>query len=180
MKIRNTSLDNVLLIEPDPVRDERGYFARVWCEEELSAAGVETRTSQCSISFNKTRGTLRGIHFQRAPHEEAKLVRCERGAIFDVAVDLRADSATYGEWFGTELSEENNSMMYIPKGFGHGFQTLVDDSSVYYQISEPYVQDAGSGYRFDDPKIDVQWPLAVTVISDKDRSWPVVSMEGLA
>ena len=177
MRFQSTPLAGLRVIEPEAIEDSRGYFARIWCDEELKAHGVGTRLSQCSLSFNRQKGTLRGMHYQRAPHEEAKLVRCERGAIYDVALDIRPTSETFGQWFGIELSEANMRMLYLPEGFAHGFQTLVEDTRVHYQISEPYAPNAGAGIRYNDPELAIDWPLpAVSVelgtLSEKDTRWP--------
>jgi dTDP-4-dehydrorhamnose 3,5-epimerase len=163
-------LDGAYRIEPTLMVDERGAFARRFCADEFRAHGLESDLVQRSISFNARAGTLRGMHFQAPPHLEAKLVRCARGAIFDVLVDLREGSLTYGQWYGEELSAENHLMLYIPKGFAHGFQALVDNSEVDYEITPAYVPGAGAGFRFDDPALAIPWPLPVTNISEGDRS----------
>ena len=160
------------ILDVEPVRDERGLFARTWCERELSALGLEVRIVQESISFNPRRGTLRGLHLQRPPHEEVKIVRCTRGAIFDVAVDLRAQSPTYLQWEGVELTAENRRAFYIPAGCAHGFQSLEGDTEVFYRISHDHVSEAATGYRYDDPSFAVSWPLPVTVIGERDLCWP--------
>lgn len=152
------------------VADERGGFARRFCAEEFRDHGLESDLVQRSISFNLRAGTLRGMHFQAPPHLEAKLVRCTRGAIFDVLVDLREGSATYGEWYGEELSDDNGKMLYIPKGFAHGFQTLVDYTEVDYEITPAYVPGADRGFRFDDPVLGIRWPIAAIIMSDRDRA----------
>jgi dTDP-4-dehydrorhamnose 3,5-epimerase len=168
-----TDLAGAYVVELDEHADERGFFARIWCEEELAAAGLVPELAQCSLSRNTSAGTLRGLHFQRPPHEEAKLVRCVRGAIFDVIVDLRPGSPTHGAWFGTELEERTGRALYVPPGFAHGFQTLVDDVDVLYMISTPYAPDAASGVRWDDPALAIDWPPAERrVISERDRAWP--------
>jgi dTDP-4-dehydrorhamnose 3,5-epimerase len=172
MIFRKTSLAGLILITPEPQRDERGSFARIWCRHEFEEAGLETDIAQSSLSFNRRCGTLRGLHFQRPPHEETKLVRCTRGAVFDVALDLRPHSPTYRSWQGFELSAENGAAIHIPQGFAHGFQTLTDDSEVLYQISAFYAPGAAAGVRHDDPAFGIVWPLEVTEISDKDRAWP--------
>jgi dTDP-4-dehydrorhamnose 3,5-epimerase len=165
-------------IEPQPIADERGAFARRFCAETFRAHGLETDLMQRSISFNFRAGTLRGMHFQAAPHLEAKLVRCTRGAVFDVMVDLRAGSATHGQWHGEEITADNRVMLYIPKGFAHGFQTLVDNSEVDYEITPAYVSGADRGFRFDDPLLDIHWPIAAAIMSDRDKALPP-SHEGL-
>ena len=172
MIFRPTRFLGVWLVEIEPHQDERGHFARTWCRREFAERGLDTELAQASVSFNRERGTVRGMHFQRPPHEEAKLVRCTRGAIYDVALDLRPGSPTRGEWQGFELSAANAAALYIPKGLAHGFQTLEPDSEVFYQISEFYAPDAAAGLRFDDPEFRIAWPLPVAAISAKDRAWP--------
>lgn len=172
MKFTESDIPGAWLIEPEPVRDSRGAFARVFCEKEFAAHGLEIRYPQHSVSHNVTRGTLRGLHYQEAPHAEIKVVSCIRGAIFDVCVDLRPDSPTFRQWRGVELSAENRRLFYMPVGCAHGFQTLTDDAEAHYLISEFYAPEAARGVRYDDPAFAVDWPLPVGVISDKDRSWP--------
>jgi dTDP-4-dehydrorhamnose 3,5-epimerase len=167
-----TRLDGVWLVEIEPHADARGHFARTWCRREFAAHGLDTGFAQASVSFNRERGTVRGLHFQNPPHEEVKLVRCTRGAIHDVALDLRRDSPTFGRWQGFALSAANAAALYIPKGLAHGFQTLEPDSEIFYQISEFHAPDAASGVRFDDPEFRIEWPLPVAAISAKDRAWP--------
>ena len=172
MIFRPTRLGGVWLVEIEPHQDERGHFARTWCPREFAAHGLDTTLAQASLSFNHKRGTLRGLHFQRPPHEEVKLVRCTSGAIYDVALDLRPGSPTRGQWQGFELTARNAAALYIPKGLAHGFQTLAPDSEVFYQISEFYEPDSASGVRFDDPAFAIAWPPPVAAISAKDRAWP--------
>jgi dTDP-4-dehydrorhamnose 3,5-epimerase len=173
MKFVPLALDGAFLVELEPYRDDRGFFARTWCRDEMRAHGLNPALSQCSTSRNRRAGTLRGLHFQRPPHEEAKLVRCTRGAIFDVIVDLRKESPTHAAWFGAELTEEQGNAMYVPEGFAHGFQTLRDDTEVLYMISTPYAPDAAAGVRWDDAAFGIEWPEAVTrTISERDRVWP--------
>ncbi len=172
MRFHPTQLDGAWLIELTPVRDERGAFARTFCEREFAEHGLETRFVQHSQSANARQGTLRGLHFQKPPHGEVKLVRCLRGAIWDVIVDLRPASPTYLKWQAFELSADNGKQLYIPRGFAHGFQTLADDCDVFYLISEFYSPDAASGVRYDDPRFGIDWPAPVNVLSDRDRSWP--------
>lgn len=173
MRFVPTPIAGVQVVELERHDDERGFFARAWCREELAAAGLNSELSQCSLSRNIAVGTLRGMHLQRAPYSEAKLVRCTRGAIFDVAVDLRAGSPTHGTWFGTELDAESGRALYIPEDCAHGFQTLVPDSDVFYAISVPYAPDAASGVRWDDPFFGIAWPdTPARVISARDGSWP--------
>ncbi len=172
MIFKPTLLAGVHVIDIEAMTDARGFFARGWCKNEFDAHGITSRLAQANISQNTKKGTLRGLHYQRAPHEEAKLVRCTRGAIFDVAVDLRPDSQTYRRWFGVELTDRNHRMLLVPEGFGHGFQTLVDDTEVFYQVSQFYTPGAEHGARYDDPLFGIEWPLPVDVISDKDAGWP--------
>ncbi|MBY0568568.1 MAG: dTDP-4-dehydrorhamnose 3,5-epimerase [Hyphomonadaceae bacterium] len=171
MLFTKTDLNGAWLVEPEPNRDSRGWFARTFCEREFGAQGLETRFPQHSTSQNVERGTLRGMHYQRAPHGEVKLVRCLKGAIWDVIIDLNPDSPTFKRWQGFELSAENMRQLYIPKGFAHGFQTLSDDCQIGYLISEFYAPDAATGVRWDDPAFGIDWPLPITVMSDKDRGW---------
>lgn len=175
MRFQETPLAGAFVVEPERHGDERGYFARTFCVDEFAARGLEARIVQCSTSFNRKRGTLRGLHFQTKPREEDKLVRCTRGCIFDVMVDLRPESETYKKWFGAELSAENGRALYIPRGFAHGFQTLADGTEVLYQMSEFYHPESGRGLRWDDPAFGIQWPLDEMIISDKDRSLPVLA-----
>jgi dTDP-4-dehydrorhamnose 3,5-epimerase len=174
MRFHSTDLADARLIEINPHVDERGAFARVYCEREFAAAGLPTGFVQHSISRNRSKGTLRGMHFQRPPHEEDKIVRVGRGAIFDVIIDLRPGSPSYRKWQGIELTESNDRELYVPKGFAHGFQTLRDDTEVCYLISPFYVPGAGSGVRYDDPAFAIAWPLPVSAINDKDRAWPLM------
>ena len=167
-----TQLEGAWLIDLDPREDERGFFARIWCRHELAAQGLDTEIAQESLSFNRHRGTVRGLHFQRPPHEETKIVRCTRGGIFDVIVDLRPQSASYLRWQGFELTGANRKALYVPKGFAHGFQTLADDVEIVYQISKFYAPSSAGGYRFDDAAFGIVWPLPVTMISERDLSWP--------
>jgi dTDP-4-dehydrorhamnose 3,5-epimerase len=165
-------LAGVWLIEPEWISDERGSFGRTWCAREFEGRGLNPRLVQCNISTNRRQGTVRGMHFQREPHAEVKLVRCTRGAIFDVIVDLRPGSPTFRLWVAQELSADNHRMFYIPEGFAHGFQTLTDDAEVFYQMSHEFVPGAGDGVRWNDPAIDVRWPLPISVISERDQIWP--------
>lgn len=167
-----TALPRVFVVEPEPHADERGFFARTYCADEFRANGLDPRIAQCSTSFNARAGTLRGLHYQRAPYGEVKLVRCTMGAIFDVVIDLRPASPTYCQWVGAELTAENGRALYVPEGCAHGFLTLLDSSEVYYQISQPYRPEAGAGVRWDDPAFGVKWPSAPTVIAERDASYP--------
>jgi dTDP-4-dehydrorhamnose 3,5-epimerase len=176
MKFTQTTLRDAVLIELDPRRDDRGYFARTFCAEEFRAQGLVTDFVQANQSHNVRAGTLRGMHFQRAPHGEVKVVRVVRGAIHDVIIDLRPGSATCGRWQGFDLTAENGSMLYVPVGFAHGFQTLEDATDVAYQVSHPYTPGAEGGLRWDDPAFGIAWPLPVAAISEKDATWPHVDL----
>jgi dTDP-4-dehydrorhamnose 3,5-epimerase len=167
-----TDLAGAWLIDLERREDERGFFARVWCRQELAAQGLDTGIAQESLSFNRHRSTVRGLHFQRHPHEETKIVRCIRGAIFDVIVDLRPQSPSYLRWQAFELTAENRKALYVPKGFAHGFQTLDDNTEIVYQISEFYAPNSAGGYRYDDAAFGIGWPLPVAVISERDLDWP--------
>jgi dTDP-4-dehydrorhamnose 3,5-epimerase len=172
VKFLETPLENVFVIQLEPVDDERGSFARVWCREEFEASGLETSLAQANVSFNRRRGTLRGLHYQIAPREETKVVRCTRGALWDVAVDVRPDSPTYLNWFGLELTPDNGTMLYVPRGCAHGYVTLIDATEAFYLTSAPYAAEFERGVRWDDPAFSIEWPVAPLVISDKDASWP--------
>jgi dTDP-4-dehydrorhamnose 3,5-epimerase len=165
-------INGVWTVEPERLEDERGFFARIWDTEVFGRHGLNPRLVQCSVSHNRLRGTLRGMHYQAAPREEAKLVRCTAGAIFDVAVDLRPDSETYLGWFGVELSAENRLALYVPEGCAHGFLTLTDDCEVLYLISEFWASDASRGVRWNDPAFGIRWPGKVAVINERDRTYP--------
>lgn len=171
MKFIETSLKGAFVIEIEPNEDARGFFARTYCEKEFKAHAIEVRFVQSNISFTKRKGTLRGMHYQASPHEEEKIVSCARGSIFDVIVDIRPDSSTYTKWFAVELSSENRKILYVPKGFAHGFQTLADESEVTYQMGSEYVPDAARGIRWDDAKFGIEWPLKITRMSDKDAGY---------
>lgn len=172
MKFSETRLAGAYIIEPDRIEDERGFFARVWCANELARLGLKPVTVQTNIGFSHSRGTLRGLHFQSPPHAEVKIVRCTRGAIFDVIVDLRPGSSTYKGWFGVELNEENRRMIYVPEGFAQGYITLTDDTEMYYTTSEFYHPGSASGVCFNDPVFGIEWPMEPAVISKQDRAWP--------
>jgi dTDP-4-dehydrorhamnose 3,5-epimerase len=172
MRFQETPLSGAYLIELEPVGDPRGFFARAWCAREFSEQGLDPGTVQCNLSFNHQRGTLRGMHYQIPPHAETKLVRCIRGSIYDVIIDLRPESPTYTHWFGAELSADNRSMLYIPKGFAHGYQTMEDNTEVFYQVSEFYRPGSEGGVRWNDPRFGIEWPLEVSVISAKDQALP--------
>ena len=173
MIFTKTELPGAYVIDLERREDERGFFARAWSEDEFAERGLSTRVVQCNLSWNERRGTLRGLHFQRPPHAEVKLVRCTRGAIYDVIVDLRPGSPAYGRWLGVELTAENRRMLYVPEGFAHGYQTLVDGTETYYQVSEFYAPGAEGGLRWDDPALAIEWPEAdERIMSAKDESWP--------
>lgn len=174
MIFRETALKGVRIIELEPHSDERGQFVRTWCREEFASHGLDVELAQGSISINPQQGTMRGLHWQAAPHGEVKVVRCARGAIYDVVVDIDDSSPTFGKWIGVTLTPQSQLMLYIPKGFAHGFQTLVDDTEVSYLLSSPYVAGAGRGLRYDDPVFGIDWPLRVTRISERDKSWPLL------
>ncbi len=172
MIFTETKLKGAFLIEPELMKDERGFFARSFCENEFKKHGLKLHIVQCNLSFNRLRGTVRGMHYQSALFEEAKLVSCTGGAVYDVIIDLRPESSTYCQSFGTELSAKNYRMLYIPEGFAHGFQTLNDNSVVFYQMCEFYHIEASQGVRWDDPVFDIKWPMSVQNISERDRGYP--------
>lgn len=167
-------IEGAFTVAPEPFRDERGWFARVFCAETFAGRGLETHFPQHSLSSSRDKGTLRGMHYQHAPHAETKLVACLQGAVFDVLVDLRPHSSTYLRWAGVELSAENGVQVYIPEGCAHGFQTLTGDVLIRYMISRPYAPDHAAGLRYDDPAIGIRWPAEPGVLSDKDRNWPLL------
>jgi len=174
--LRPTSLEGCYVVEPERLADERGLFARTFCADEFSRFGLNPRVSQSSLSYNSPAGVLRGLHYQAPPYEEAKLVRCTRGRVFDVAVDLRGDSSTYGEWVSAELTEDNRLALYIPEGCAHGFLTLEPGSELTYQISTRYRPDASRGIRWDDPSLAITWPTVPHLtISERDRLLPTLS-----
>ncbi len=172
MIFRETSLAGAFIIEIEPAEDDRGFFARTFCEDEFTRNGVAFRPVQCSVSYNKVALTLRGLHYQAAPHEEAKVVRCTKGRIFDVIVDLREGSATYGRWMSAELTESNHRALYVPEGFAHGFESLDDGSEVLYMISTAYEPEAARGIRWDDPTLAIDWPTTPAVVSARDADLP--------
>lgn len=176
MNFTETKLSGAYLIDIKKIVDERGFFARGWCQNEFNQHGLNPGLAQLNLAFNHKRGILRGMHFQHAPKAEAKLVRCTRGAILDVIIDLRRNSPTHGQWLGVELTRENHRMLYVPEGFAHGYQTLVDDTEIYYLTSEFYAPECASGVRFDDPAFGIQWPLPVELMSNQDRNWPSYSL----
>ncbi len=167
-----TKLQGAFIIDIEHREDDRGFFARSWCQDEFAAHGLNPRLVQCNVSFNRKRGTLRGLHLQVTPYAEAKLVRCTRGRLYDVAVDLRKDSATFRQWVAVELSAENRRMLYVPEGMAHGFETLEDETEVFYQMSEFHHPEAARGVRWNDAALGIAWPLVPPVLSDRDRAYP--------
>jgi len=172
MIFTETKLKNAFVIEIQKFEDNRGFFGRTFCQNEFEKFGLNTNVRQANVSFNLKKGTLRGMHYQADPYGEVKLVRCTRGAIYDVIIDVRPDSATYKQWFGVELRADNYMMLYVPEGFAHGFQTLEDNTEVIYQVSQFYTPGSERGIRYDDPAFSIVWSVEVQVISDKDRNWP--------
>jgi dTDP-4-dehydrorhamnose 3,5-epimerase len=169
-----TRLAGAYLVDPERIEDGRGFFARTWCRDEFERHGLDPRLVQCNVSYNRLRGTLRGMHYQVRPHEEVKLVRCTQGAIHDVIIDLRPDSPTYRQSVAAELTAENRRMLYIPAGFAHGFQTLADATEVFYQMSETFHPESARGVRYDDPALSIAWPLEAVNVSEKDRAYPLL------
>lgn len=178
MIFTETKLRGAYIIELERRSDERGFFARAFDQEAFAARGLNPAIVQCNISYSRLRGTLRGMHFQAAPHAETKLIRCTAGAVYDVIIDLRPDSPTFCQWIGVELSAENRRLLYVPEGFAHGLQTLADDTEVFYQMGAPYVAEAARGVRYNDPTFGIIWPLPVTVISDRDQGFEDFTFEG--
>lgn len=172
MKFVETALPGAFVIELEPIRDERGFFARSFCRDAFMQRGLNPDCVQCNISFNRLRGSVRGMHYQAAPHAEAKLVRCTAGRIHDVIIDLRPESSSYLRHLSVELDAETRRMLYVPEGFAHGFQTLTNNAEVFYQMAAAYVPEAARGVRFDDPAIGIEWPLPVAAISPKDAAYP--------
>lgn len=172
MIFHETSLKGAYVIEPERIEDSRGFFARIWCKREFRDRGLDSSLKQCGISFNRKRGTLRGMHYQATPYEETKLIRCTAGAIHDVIIDLRPDSETFKKWVAVDLSGENRKMLYVPGGFAHGFIALADATEVFYQMSQFYMPDHARGVRWDDPAFSIEWPIPVTEIAERDRSYP--------
>lgn len=172
MIFRATSLPDAFIIEPELLGDARGWFARTWCRETFSERGLNGELAQCSLSYTRNSGTLRGMHYQRAPHTETKLVRVTRGAIYDVAVDLRPESETFCQWSAVELTADNRKMFYIPDGLAHGFVTLTDEAEVFYQISVPHEPASEAGVRWDDPAFNIDWPIDQPLLSRRDAAFP--------
>ena len=180
MKFTETKLKGAYVIELEKLEDERGYFARAWCQQEFLKNGLDAALVQCNVSQNPRKGTLRGLHYQDPPHAETKIVRCTRGALYDVIVDLRPDSATFRQWIAAELTPDNGRMMYVPKGFAHGFQTLEENSMAFYQVSEFYARDCCRGARWNDPQLNITWPLEIAVISPQDKGWGDLNLANLS
>ena len=174
MIFTKTAIKDAYIVDIEPIGDERGAFARTFCAEAFAAAGLAAEFPQCSTSFNRRRGTLRGLHFQRAPHEEAKLMRCTAGRVFDVIADLRRDSPSFGQWVGVELDAQSQRMVFAPAGCAHGFQTLDDGAELFYQISTPHAPHAAQGIRWDDPALGIDWPLADPILSLRDAALPLL------
>jgi dTDP-4-dehydrorhamnose 3,5-epimerase len=172
MIFTETNLPGAYVIDLKKMQDQRGFFGRAWCQREFEAQGLVSRLAQANISFNHLQGTLRGMHYQIAPFEETKLVRCTKGAIYDVIIDLRLESPTYKQWVGVELTAANYKTLYVPEGFAHGYQTLENDTEVFYQVSQFYAPESERGIRYNDSAFGIKWPLPVKMISDKDKSWP--------
>ena len=172
MEFTETKLQGAFLITMKKIEDDRGFFARGWCRDEFTKHGLNPNMVQLNVGFSYKKGTLRGLHYQDPPHQEAKFVRCTRGAIFDVIVDLRPGSPTRGQWLGAELTPENALMLYAPEGFAHGYQTLADDTEMYYLTSGFYVASAARGVRYNEPAFGISWPLPIAVISEADQNWP--------
>jgi len=175
MKFGETSLAGLWVIDMEVREDRRGFFARTFCEREFADHGLNTRWPQCNLSLTTSRGTIRGMHFQADPKPEVKLVRCQRGAIFDVLVDVRHNSPTFGKWEALELTSENRRTLYVPGGFAHGFQCLTDNCEVFYMMSESYFPDLARGIRWSDPQVDIKWPLANPFLSERDNDLPLLS-----
>jgi dTDP-4-dehydrorhamnose 3,5-epimerase len=176
MQFTPTGVDGAWLIDVRRIGDERGFFGRLWCEKEMAEHGLVARICQSNVGFSPLAGTLRGLHYQRPPHEEVKIVRCTRGAVFDVVVDLRPASPTFRKWFGTELTQDNRSMLYVPEGCATGYLTLTPDAEIYYNTSALYAPGHATGVRHDDPAFGIEWPGEARVLSDADRSWPDFSL----
>jgi dTDP-4-dehydrorhamnose 3,5-epimerase len=177
---KETPFIGAYIIEIERNEDERGFFARSWCSEEFTKRGLNPALVQCNISFNKKKGTIRGMHYQVAPHEEAKLVRCTKGEVYDVIIDLRPESVTFMQWIAVELSEKNYKMLFIPERFAHGFLTLKDNTEVLYQMSKVYYPECAGGIRWDDPAVAIKWPkFEKYIISFKDTNYPFLKPGGL-
>lgn len=167
-----TPLVGAYVIEPKKIQDERGFFARLLCADEFMKEDLMLRLPQTNVAFSYRRGTLRGLHYQKPPHAEVKIIRCTKGAVYDVIVDLRPESSTFTRWFGVELNEDNFRALYVPEGFAHGYLTLADNSEIYYHTSEFYHKESATGVRYDDPEFSIVWPIEVEIISAQDKEWP--------
>jgi len=172
---RELPLAGAFVVEPERLTDERGFFARTYCRREFETRGLQAALVQCNVSFNARRGTVRGLHFQAAPHAEAKLVRCTRGAVFDVLVDLRPGSPTRGQWVAMRLTADEGRMLYAPEGVAHGFQTLVDDSELFYQMTAYHHPESARGVRWNDPSLGIDWPIPSAVVSTRDAALPLLA-----
>jgi dTDP-4-dehydrorhamnose 3,5-epimerase len=172
MIFTETKLKGAFIIDVKRLEDERGFFGRAWCKREFEQHGLNSNAVQANVSYNKVKGTLRGMHFQVAPYAEAKIIRCTSGALYDVIIDIRPESPTYKQWIGVELTEESMRMLYVPEGFAHGFVTLKDHTSAHYLVTQYYTPGSESGIRYDDPEFDIAWPIKPTVVSEKDRAIP--------
>lgn len=179
MQFIPTALPDAYIIEPQKLEDNRGFFARTWCQQEFAEQGLNPNLVQCSISFNQKRGILRGMHWQMPPFAEAKLVRCTQGAIYDVIVDLRPDAETFLQWIAVHLTAKNRRALYVPKGFAHGFQTLAENTEVFYQMSDFYVAEAARGFRWNDPSFKIDWPEEISIISQRDQEYPDFTPDSL-
>ena len=172
MIFTETKLQGAYVIEIKQITDDRGFFGRSWCQKEMEDHGLNGNVVQSNTSLSKLKGTIRGMHYQKPPYEETKLIRCTKGAIYDVIVDLRKDSPTFMQWFGIELTEDNYKMVYVPENFAHGFVTLKDNSEVTYLVTQFYTPGSEGGLRYDDPQLNIQWPIDIKVVSEKDKSQP--------
>lgn len=179
MKFIETALKGAYIIEVEKLSDDRGFFGRLWCESEIKEVGLNPNLAQSNVSFNLKKGTLRGMHFQKKPFQETKLVRCTRGSVYDVIVDLRPESVTFKKWLGVKLSSDNYRMIYVPEGFAHGFLTLEDNSEVYYLVTEEYNKDAEGGIKWNDPEIGIKWPIEVSEISERDKEHPDFQLKNI-
>ena len=180
MIFTETKLKGAFIIDLNKIEDDRGFFARAWCQKEFETHGLNPKIAQANIGFSNKKGTLRGMHYQKAPWEEAKLVRCTKGAIYDVIIDLRPDSSTHMHWVGFELTDENRKMIYVPEGFAHGYLTLTINTEIYYQTTQFFAPEFATGVRFDDPAFDIKWPIPIEVISEKDKRWPDYMMKSVS
>jgi len=177
MIFTETILKNAYVIELEKREDHRGFFARTWDKKEFEERNLNSNLVQCNVSFSKKCGTLRGMHYQKKPFEESKVIRCVKGKIFDVIIDLRSSSSTFKKWFGVELTEENYKMLYVPEGFAHGFQTLEDNTEIIYQVSEFYTPNSELGIHWNDPAFNITWPIEEKIITEKDNAWKVFDLD---